>query len=278
MYFKPFLLGKRRSLQDGGLFQNNPFTVITRELQPSDSQSSPIDFILSVGTGSFLEQTATQNGTVRYPWGIFFQIITALYPWRLFQVLMTQLDGQTYWDQNSSRAGLETRGRTYRINPSLQGPEIALNDASKLYHLQMATERQLCEDKVLATIIRDLITSMICSSFYMEVDRAEFNDKFGCHVCRCIILLRWQDNKVVCDEFRRQLRKAFFHFPQGKCPVTIPCTVEFSVTTCTENFQITLNLESGEKGAISGTPVSISSLRRLQGGFPQHSNKRPFED
>jgi hypothetical protein len=253
MFFRPIILGNRGPLQDGGLFRNNPFKVIAANIPQSDSQKSPIDFKLSLGTGSFSHESSGRR-----------------YPWRLFQNYMKHLDAQYGWEPDS---------RTHRINPSFPGREIALNDVSTLDHLQSMTRKLLLEDDILANIIRESCNSFIYSSFYVQIDRKpDFDDELCRHLCSCTILLRWQDKKIVCDEFRQKLRRAFFDFPQGKCPATIPCTVEFSMVSLTDPLCISLNLGNGDRGRISGMPTSISSILGLQGGVPQHPIKRLLQD
>jgi hypothetical protein len=262
MYFRTVNISHDVHFQDGGLTRNNPFEIILTEITGCELQQNPIDFIMSLGTGTF-------PGSVRGADAV------ARYPKRLYDNYMAQLDGQIYWDGNAARRGKEIRNKCYRINPIFTGPEIALDDSAALENLQSMTQQQFVENPSLVRVVAEVRTALLCSCFYLQIEAdPEYDASLSLYYCSCVILLRWQEDRAVCENFRQLLKNASFLLPQGRFPVKIPFQTKLSLNSLSQDFDIKLDMTDNKRGSISGMPVSVSCLLRLQGGLPQISKKR----
>ena len=256
-YFAPIRI-KNSYLQDGGLVLPNPFEEIPAHIPPTNSQSSPIDFILSLGTGTSVRASS----------------LIARYPYRLYQTFSDQLDGQKHWER---RAPMHPSQTMYRICPVYQGSEIALDDVSALDRLETLTRRYLDDDRAIRKTIHDVYVALICSAFYIQLDgEPKFDPERSCYVCRSSVLLRWQEDQAICDQFRRRLRGATMVLPHRAVPLTIPLTTDLCIASLEDPFSIILKFADGGGEVISGMPTSVASIRRLQGGLPTRTIKRHF--
>ena len=128
--FPPFQLSKLATLQDGGLKHNNPVKLAIwecRQIWPAFAQP---DFVLSLGTGTYLEESAPSvTADFRHV------ILDGFLP-RLWRSFMLSLDGETTWRDLWNSLAEEHRDRYFRGNIHLEGTTIPIDDIDAMVGLR----------------------------------------------------------------------------------------------------------------------------------------------
>lgn len=168
------------------------------------------------------------------------------------------------------------------LNPDLDMDETSLDDISTLETLQTIVTSYLATNNDYRTKYEIPSAWLLTASlFYFEFfDQPQGKDQSI--RCSGIIKCRYPDDQNLCRKLREHLEHITGFSINGKYfPFKLPCKVNFSLQSLTQNFDI--QLLSGEKrSSISGLPDTAENILNIQknclrGGFIRLRSKRRFE-
>lgn len=255
---------------------NNPSAVAWAETRALSTGPLP-DYAVSFGTGKFSQDPSVASPSL------------ALLPrWlrRIGHCFLQGLDAERLYCRFVNQLPPRAQSRHHRINPSLSGPAVPLDDAAAMSRLYRLTRKQMSCDPMMVSRLDGLRLAMVASLFYPILTSAPtFDQSLGMYHVEMTIVSRWEDDVSVSTRLHAYLEGARFcvHGWQYR-PVT-PLHVRLTLPRLDDDLQVELQLEDGRRHAISGLPFPASRVWLMQprrhGSAHQGSrtgSKRPSGD
>lgn len=243
-----------------------------------------VDLVLSVGTGTGLDDEPASPSTCPEPGGVWKD---GFLP-RLFRSFMASLDGQKTWTELVNRLHPELRGSYFRLNVQFQGSEPQIDDVTQFDSMRASVAEQK-SDCAMGVIADKLAASL----FFFELDAVP-----GANLrCTGHILCRTGGSDDSFRSVREYIRKGDGRFLVGNKVITsanklldieggFRLPVAFTTKSLNGRFSIMLALNNRPATKISGFPTSVSALVIMQGldspfGHANHRTKpirQPCQD
>ena len=163
-------------VQDGGLAHNNPASLAEWECRQIWPQHQKPDIVVSLGTG-ISERPGSQDESQLHSF-----LLNGFVP-RLWRSFMSSLDGQRAWADLLNRLDEKARADYFRLNVSLPGKEVAIDDIDSMEKLRFSVRQQP------QSLCSDVSAALLVSSFFFELTKApEFHS--GSYRCEGLIRCR----------------------------------------------------------------------------------------
>ncbi|EXU95505.1 patatin-like phospholipase [Metarhizium robertsii] len=284
VFFPPkFILGIGW-LQDAGMIENNPITLLLSQYYRLYSKNGTYQFLLNIGSGSKSNDVRPRHGSSG---GVIAAVVEAYKTSALNRVMSAYewlLSGLSYWGRYTTSIDntSELRDRCIRLDTSLEGMEARLDDVKAIPKLK----QRVHNDASLSTDIESMADRIIASMFYFELEDVPVQDgatfkgpsrilclrKSGDPTLSLLIekLMAWNARFVVNDKVMAGnfLSPAFWDETGN---FFMP--VEFQ--TEGQKLSASLRWPDGRNYPLSGSPYRLCTLVEKQGldapfGLPDH--------
>ena len=257
-YFSPHILQNSQlgSYQDGGLRHNNPVNIAQWEAGIIWPQSTVMDMVLSMGTG-------TSPSTVSSTCGWRGRCLA-----RLYRCFMSLMDGQSAWQELQNYLPDEKKANYFRLNVVFDGQEPALDDLQEMRLLKEHGNRIKNENEL------EIAESLVAKQFYFELESAPCLIG-GRYQCRGYLRCRFSDKQQTTLLNYILSRSGAFTLGDREIailqrPLMFPNgdfrhDLQFLVNSLDEEFAIFLTGINMKSRVISGFPTTATSLMRNQG-------------
>lgn len=277
-YFGPTPVGDDGMHQDGGLHNPNTTDILIAE-GSAIWHDTKKDFILSLGTGRGPEATTASlppsRGKIRNG------ALVRLLHWSQAK-LLEALDGEEVHERVWESLEELDRPRYYRWNPVFEDGLPRLDEIESIYGLRDRVDAYPC-----ATILADVKTAMLASSFFFELSHLPEYCSDGTYMCEGTIRIRGDPSQVLellstcstgCAEFVRKGEDlGEVQITDGIC---LQCKlfsqqIQFRVRGHDDSHAICLKLEKDREHRISGFPQNMAWFCEQQGLYDVFSAGRP---
>jgi hypothetical protein len=259
---------------DGGLQANNPIQLALKESRKLWGEETPLDIILSIGTGKAKE---AQSGP---------SILWVIPRWvrNLFQNFLETMNGEKIWQDFWKNAPSIIKDRARRLNPELNGDkEPGLDDVEQISPLaNLAREYEfLSSEKYEKDTIRRMVANptsdsiqeiALClraSLFYLNLEQIRYSNQDRVTIFIGTIHCRLDANS---DSFQQLVAKTM-GFKVGNCfkptenmdtrePFRVAVNIQMDSMALDEIVDIEVKFEEGILVPIAGFPckMAVSNL------------------